>query len=128
MKAILLNVVSLTIMSATLGSCERESPVQSAVPQTDSSALGATDVNAVPQPSANEMTSVIFIAGMHCSGCVDAITAKVMGIKGVSRCQVSLEQSQATVRSSSTLPAGAIEDAISRLGYKPTLVSSRASE
>ncbi|NBX25489.1 MAG: heavy-metal-associated domain-containing protein [Planctomycetes bacterium] len=60
------------------------------------------------------------VDGMHCQGCVDAITDKVTRVEGVVDCRVSLEQRQAdvAVRESTTAPE--VRKAIERLGYKVT--------
>ncbi len=57
------------------------------------------------------------VKGMHCEGCVDAITDKVMKIEGVKSCAVSLEKSEADIEAPPTLRPS-IEAAIKKLGYK----------
>ncbi len=57
------------------------------------------------------------VKGMHCEGCVDAITDKVMKIEGVKSCAVSLEKSEADIEAAPTLRPS-IEAAIKKLGYK----------
>ncbi len=57
------------------------------------------------------------VHGMHCEGCVDAITDKVMKIDGVKTCVVSLEKSEADIEAAPELRV-AIETAIKKLGYK----------
>jgi copper chaperone len=57
------------------------------------------------------------VQGMHCEGCVDAITDKVMKIEGVKSCAVSLEKSEADIEAPPTLRPS-IEAAIKKLGYK----------
>ena len=54
---------------------------------------------------------------MHCDGCVNAITSKVKGVKGVTECEVSLDEGRAVVTVADPTIRPAIEDAIKRLGY-----------
>ncbi len=60
------------------------------------------------------------VEGMHCDGCVQAITDKLKHVDGVIDCRVSLEAKQAdvSVRDASTAPA--VQQAIEKLGYKVT--------
>ncbi len=60
------------------------------------------------------------IEGMHCDGCVQAITEKVTKIDGVVDCRVSLETRQANVAVREASSAAAVQQAIERLGYKVT--------
>jgi copper chaperone CopZ len=58
------------------------------------------------------------VEGMHCDGCVGAITRKVAAVPGVSACEVSLEGHEATVTMKDASIEAAVLDAIRRLGYK----------
>jgi copper chaperone len=60
------------------------------------------------------------VQGMHCEGCVNAITDKVMKVKGVKSCTVSLDEHSASVVATSPGQEAAIEAAITRLGYTVT--------
>lgn len=62
-------------------------------------------------------TMVVGVDGMHCDGCVRAITDKVLKVKGVSSCDVSLEEGRATVTTTEAGSLSEIESAITRLGY-----------
>ncbi len=68
-------------------------------------------------PLATPVAMKIPVHGMHCEGCVDAITDKVMKIEGVKSCAVSLEKSEADIEAAAALRP-AIETAIKKLGYK----------
>lgn len=57
------------------------------------------------------------VQGMHCEGCVNAITDKVLKVKGVASCEVSLEEHRATVGLSDASKSGEVEAAIAKLGY-----------
>lgn len=69
-------------------------------------------------PPAEPVTVHYTVDGMHCSGCVDAITGKVTAIEGVSACTVSLEGRSADVTVNDPALAPKVREAIERLGYK----------
>ena len=58
------------------------------------------------------------VDGMHCDGCVQAITDKVTHLDGVTACRVSLQDRRAdiSVRDEATAPS--VQKAIETLGYK----------
>ncbi len=58
------------------------------------------------------------VEGMHCDGCVGAITRKVTAVPGVSACEVSLEGHEATITMTNASIEAAVLEAIRRLGYK----------
>jgi copper chaperone len=60
------------------------------------------------------------VDGMHCQGCVDAITDKVGRVDGVVDCRVSLENRQADVAVRQADAGPAVQRAIEKLGYKVT--------
>jgi copper chaperone CopZ len=57
------------------------------------------------------------VEGMHCEGCVAAITGKVTKVAGVTTCEVSLDGQSATVRVDDGRIAPQVESAIRGLGY-----------
>ena len=61
-------------------------------------------------------TIVLGVEGMHCDGCVNAVTTKVSKVDGVESCEVSLEDGTATVVAD---PASfdEVQGAIAKLGY-----------
>ncbi|MDZ4831422.1 MAG: heavy metal-associated domain-containing protein [Phycisphaerae bacterium] len=60
------------------------------------------------------------VEGMHCDGCVQAITAKVTKVKGVVSCDVKLDAKTATIVVSDANVQKDVEAAITKLGYKIT--------
>ena len=58
------------------------------------------------------------VDGMHCSGCVDAITDKVKRVDGVVDCRVNLERREADVAVRSAERGAAVQQAIEGLGYR----------
>ncbi|MSR69530.1 MAG: heavy-metal-associated domain-containing protein [Phycisphaerales bacterium] len=73
--------------------------------------------NKLVTPPVKTTTLVFDVQGMHCNGCVAAITADVRAIAGVSGAQVSLESHSARVEVADPSLAGKIEAAIGALGY-----------
>ncbi|MCA9284687.1 MAG: heavy-metal-associated domain-containing protein [Phycisphaerales bacterium] len=65
------------------------------------------------------------IQGMTCNHCVEAITAEMRDVPGVSGCDVSLEGESATVRLTDDAAVPKIVEAVSRLGYE---IAPRDSE
>ena len=61
-------------------------------------------------------TIILGVEGMHCDGCVNAVTTKVSKVDGVESCEVSLEDGTATVVAD---PASfdEVQGAIAKLGY-----------
>ncbi|MBL9119269.1 MAG: heavy-metal-associated domain-containing protein [Phycisphaerae bacterium] len=57
------------------------------------------------------------VQGMHCDGCVQAITDKVLKVKGVTSCSLTLEGHTAVITTSSPDATAEIETAITKLGY-----------
>ena len=58
------------------------------------------------------------VDGMHCQGCVDAITDKVKRVDGVVDCRVSLQDRQADVAVRDAALAGPVQQAMETLHYK----------
>jgi copper chaperone CopZ len=58
------------------------------------------------------------VEGMHCDGCVQAITDKVKHVQGVVDCRVSLAERQADVVVRDDATALPVQQAIEKLGYK----------
>ena len=84
---------------------------------------GTTDAQAGATHGATAATPVSLryrIEGMHCDGCVQAITDKVTHVDGVLACQVSLQQRRADVSVREASLAPAVRKAIERLGYTVT--------
>ena len=69
------------------------------------------------KPPAEPVTVQYAVDGMHCDGCVAAITGKVTAIEGVSACSVSLEGRSALVTVNDPALAPKVREAIERLGY-----------
>ena len=67
------------------------------------------------------------VDGMHCGGCVDAITDKVKRVDGVVDCRVSLDQRQADVAVRDAQSGAAVQKAIEGLGYKVTPLPTPAA-
>ena len=62
------------------------------------------------------------IVGMHCSGCVQSITAEIDKIDGVTSCVVTLEENNAVVTVTDEALAQTILQNIRRLQFKVELV------
>lgn len=58
------------------------------------------------------------VDGMHCEGCVTAITDKVKRVDGVVDCRVRLDQREADVAVRDAQAGDAVQKAIEKLGYK----------
>ena len=58
------------------------------------------------------------VDGMHCDGCVNAITDKVKRVDGVVDCRVRLDQREAAVAVRDAQAGAAVQRAIEGLGYK----------
>lgn len=58
------------------------------------------------------------VSGMHCQGCVDAITEEVKLVPGVVTCRVDLTGSAAHIEVSDPAVEAKVEAAIEKLGYK----------
>lgn len=79
---------------------------------------GSSEVPGAGASAANETQTIAYtVEGMHCEGCVNAITDKVKGLKGISDCRVSLEEHRAVVTMANSALSSSVEDAIKRLGY-----------
>lgn len=63
------------------------------------------------------------IEGMSCEGCVNNITSALKVVPGVKSVEVSLKDKKATV-SAAGVPTQAIEDTISKAGYKAQLITA----
>lgn len=69
-------------------------------------------------PPAEPLTVHYTVDGMHCDGCVAAITGKVTAIEGVTACTVNLEGRSADVTVNDPALAPKVREAIERLGYR----------
>ncbi len=78
----------------------------------------------IQNPSPQLTTTTWQIGGMHCTGCVQAITTAIEALPGVTACTVDWATAQATVTydPGQTLPT-AIAQAIAHLGYSTQLVT-----
>ena len=65
------------------------------------------------------------IEGMHCSSCVQSITAEIDKIDGVSSCVVSLEENNAVVTVTDATIAQTIVENIQRLQFTAELVGQQ---
>lgn len=82
--------------------------------------LGLLVLSAAPPactPPPEPVTVHYTVDGMHCDGCVAAITGKVTAIEGVSACSVSLEGRSADVTVNDPALTPKVREAIERLGY-----------
>jgi copper ion binding protein len=69
------------------------------------------------QTSAQAVELRFSIEGMHCDGCVQAITTAVGNMDGVQACAVSLDEESATVTADDPALAAQIIEKINALGY-----------
>lgn len=72
-----------------------------------------------PAPS-EPITVQLSVRGMHCGGCVAAITAEAREVDGVESIDVSLERHAATLRVRDEPTAAEVIRAIESLGYRVT--------
>jgi copper chaperone CopZ len=64
------------------------------------------------------------IEGMSCEGCVGTITTALKAMPGVTSVEVSLKDKKATVvADSSQVSSQAIEDTVTKAGYKARLIT-----
>ncbi|MBC24077.1 MAG: hypothetical protein CMJ32_09215 [Phycisphaerae bacterium] len=75
-------------------------------------------------PKSQPVELVYVIKGMHCSGCVDAITLEVNEIEGVNDCQVDLDRRSAVILADNPSISGAILESVGKLGYDITGVDA----
>jgi len=75
--------------------------------------------DSAPAPS-EPITVQLDIRGMHCGGCVAAITAEAREVDGVESIDVSLERNAATLRVCDEPTAAEVMRAIKSLGYQVT--------
>ena len=71
-----------------------------------------------PATAATPATLRYTVEGMHCDGCVAAITGKVTAIEGVSGCTISLENRSAEITVNDAALDPKVREAITRLGYR----------
>ncbi len=63
-------------------------------------------------------TTTIKVDGMSCGGCVKNVTGALLGVDGVSKAEVSLEQGQAVVEyDTAKATLGALTQAIEDAGF-----------
>jgi copper chaperone CopZ len=85
--------------------------------------LGACGDSSPPDSRVSDAAPIVLhlqVDGMHCQGCVDAITDKVGRVDGVVDCRVNLENRQADVAVRQATAGPAVQRAIEGLGYKVT--------
>lgn len=82
------------------------------------SACGRESAPAPTEP----ITVQLAIRGMHCGGCVEAMTAEAREVDGVESIDVSLEQRAATLRVRDETTTEQVVRAIEALGYRVTRV------
>lgn len=58
------------------------------------------------------------VEGMHCGGCVNAITTEVAEVPGVVSCKVKLQEKTADIEVRRAEDEAAVKAAIEKLGYK----------
>jgi copper chaperone CopZ len=66
---------------------------------------------------AEPVTIALKIEGMHCDGCVSAITEKIRNTSGVRDCTVSLEEGTAIVQTVDPDIATELVEKINEMGY-----------
>ena len=81
--------------------------------------IGCGDAGNDPRITATAPVALRYqVDGMHCDGCVQAITDKVKHVDGVVDCRVSLADRQADVVVRDDTTALPVQQAIEKLGYK----------
>jgi len=75
----------------------------------------------------NMHRSVFKIEGMTCDGCATTVSQAISQVSGVLAVDVSYEQKQAVVGTNAPVQSSAIEDALTKAGYKGELVDSETS-
>lgn len=97
----------------------------------DDAAGCACCANASNPETADEVTGAVTsnlqVTGMTCSHCVSSVTEELLAIDGVERVSVDLKAggaSRVTIRSSTPIPAAAVQAAVEEAGY--SLASSSA--
>ncbi len=105
-------LVSL-ILSASTVSC---SIAVSGCGEASTSPIVQASETQASETQASE-TKVFGVKGMHCDGCVNAVTTKVSRVEGVQSCEVSLEDESATIVADPSAFANA-QAAIEKLGYE----------
>lgn len=81
--------------------------------------IGCGDGGKDPRITATAPVALRYqVDGMHCDGCVQAITDKVKHVDGVVDCRVSLADRQADVVVRDDATALPVQHAIEKLGYK----------
>ena len=81
-------------------------------------------------PRVSDTTPVVYqyaIKGMHCQGCVDAITDKAMRTDGVVDCKVNLKENSAMIAMRNSAVEPQVKSGIEKLGYTVTVVPSGAA-
>jgi copper chaperone CopZ len=63
-------------------------------------------------------TTTITVQGMTCGHCVQAVTAELSKLTGVTGVQVDLESGLVTVDSAAPLDGSAVRDAVDEAGYR----------
>lgn len=70
-----------------------------------------------------KMKKTIFIAGMMCQNCVKHVTKALCGIDGIEEVEVSLENNNAVVMMSNSVPENVLREAIVEAGYEVTEIA-----
>ena len=78
--------------------------------------------------SPKEQKCAFDVEGMHCNGCVEAITAEVGEVSGVTSVTVSLDGHRADVTLRAPADAAQVESAIEKLGYKATPIAADSAK
>lgn len=65
-------------------------------------------------------TTVRYVSGMTCDHCVQAVTAEVLGIDGVTHVRVHLDTGRVDIESKRPVPDDAFAAAIAEAGYEVT--------
>ena len=100
MKTSVSRLVACLALAALPAACDRSDPM---APRTSAAAPVALRYQ---------------VDGMHCQGCVDAITDKLKHLDGVVDCRVKLDDRQADVAVRDASVAPTVQQAIEKLGYK----------
>lgn len=81
----------------------------------------ACDGGSAPMP-AEPITVQLEIVGMHCGGCVEAISVEAREVDGLDSIDVSLERNSARLRVRDEPAAAEVVRAIESLGYRVTRI------
>jgi copper chaperone CopZ len=113
-----LMLIAPVCVATGCGKSEDRPPPAAKVIVSGPTSQPATDDPLVAEPGTRLVA--LAVEGMHCSGCVEAITAKLQKLDGVRKVRVSLARRTAWVMLDDAHPPkiSGIVDAIESLGYK----------